>query len=100
MRLFGWVMLAIIGILATLMVSTIRYTSFKNVGPSSNKPFLILPLLSLLVAGIWFYSQYVLLALACFYAFHGLVLKAFGLIGRFRQSNSPKTDDRAASVDN
>jgi CDP-diacylglycerol--serine O-phosphatidyltransferase len=30
---------------------------FKSIGPSSNKPFVTLPLLSLLVAGIWFYSQ-------------------------------------------
>jgi CDP-diacylglycerol--serine O-phosphatidyltransferase len=99
MRLLGWVMLVVIGILAMLMVSTIRHTSFKNVGASSNKPFVILPLLALFVAGIWFYSQYVLLVMACFYAFHGLVLKAFSLLNRFRQPNVPKADDQVASAD-
>jgi len=73
------------------MVSKIRYTSFKNVGPKSNKPFIILPLISLLVAGIWFYSQWVLLLVATAYVAHGPLLKVWGLLNRFRpQSSRPE----------
>ena len=73
-------------LLAVLMVSRVRCTSFKNVGPKSNKPFIILPLLSLLVAGIWFYSHWVLLVIALAYVSHGPLLKVWGLLGRFRPS--------------
>lgn len=85
-HIFIWGVLAATGALAILMVSTIRYTSFKNIGPSSNKPFVILPMLSLLVVGIWFYSQWVLLLIASAYALHGPLLKVLGFPGRFRQS--------------
>jgi CDP-diacylglycerol--serine O-phosphatidyltransferase len=74
-----------VAILAILMVSTLRYTSFKSIGPKSNKPFIILPLFSLLLAGIWFYSQWVLLILATVYASHGPLLKLWGLINRLRR---------------
>jgi CDP-diacylglycerol---serine O-phosphatidyltransferase len=82
--------------LAILMVSTFRYTSFKNVGLKRNKPFIILPLLSLMVAGILFYSQWVLLILAALYVSHGPLLKAWGLINRFRRPVA-KVDEAAHS---
>ena len=87
-RMLSWGILIIVFCMAVLMVSSIRYTSFKNVGLSSNKPLVILPILSLLVAGIWFYSRWVLLALACIYVLHGPLMKAWNLAGRLRQSES------------
>jgi len=88
LRTYSWALLAGMATLAVLMVSKIRYTSFKNVGPKSNKPFIILPLLSLLVAGIWFYSQWVLLVIASAYVSHGPLLKVWGLLSRFRPQPS------------
>lgn len=96
-RMYSWVLLIGMTLLAVLMVSKIRYTSFKNVGPQSNKPLIILPLLSLLVAGIWFYSQWVLLILASVYVSHGLLMKVWGLMSRFRRP-STRTDDSANSA--
>ncbi len=93
-RLFSWILLVGMATLAILMVSTLRYSSFKNIGPSSNKPFITLPLLSLLVAGIWFYSRWVLLVLAAFYVSHGLILKLWGLINRLRRPMT-KAEDTA-----
>jgi len=84
-RIYTWLLLALVASLALLMVSTLRYTSFKNVGPSSNRPFIILPLLSLLVAGIWFYSKWVLLAIVMLYVLHGPVLKIWNLLNRLRR---------------
>ena len=82
--------------LAILMVSTFRYMSFKDVGLKRNKPFIILPLLSLMVAGILFYSHWVLLILAAVYCSHGPLLKAWGLINRFRRPVA-KVDEAAHS---
>ncbi len=91
-RIYSWVLLSGMAVLAVLMVSTVRYTSFKNIGPKSNKPFIILPLLSLLVAGIWFYSQWVLLLVASIYVSHGPLMKVWGLLNRFRRPSSRAED--------
>src|SRR5215468_4009697 len=88
LKAYSWALLVGMALLAILMVSSIRYTSFKNVGSKSNKPLFILPLLSLLLAGIWFYSQWALLVIASAYVSHGPLLKVWGLLGRFRTQSS------------
>ncbi|MCI0399998.1 MAG: phosphatidylcholine/phosphatidylserine synthase [Gammaproteobacteria bacterium] len=86
-----------VAILAILMVSTLRYASFKNIGPKSNKPFILLPLLSLFVAGVWFYSQWFLLLITSLYVAHGPLMKLWGLVHRFRRP-LPKPEDTAGSA--
>ncbi|MCG3162896.1 MAG: hypothetical protein JMDDDDMK_04257 [Acidobacteria bacterium] len=88
LRLYSWALLIGMTLLAVLMVSKVRYTSFKDIGPRSNKPLITLPLLSLLVAGIWFYSQWVLLLIALVYASHGPLMKLWALFSRFRRPSS------------
>ncbi len=95
LHLYSWALIVGMSALAVLMVSTFRYNSFKNVGPKSNKPFITLPLLSLLLAGIWFYSQWVLLILTTVYVSHGPVIKLWNLLSRpFRR----QIDDSSESV--
>lgn len=95
---FSWALLAMMALCAILMVSTFRYTSFKNIGPRSNKPFVVLPLLSLLIPAIWFYSEQVLLVLAVLYVTHGPVLKLWNLLSSRLRSSAAKTEERAESV--
>jgi CDP-diacylglycerol---serine O-phosphatidyltransferase len=95
-KAYSWALLVGMTLLAVLMVSKVRYTSFKNVGPKSNKPLIILPLLSVLVAGIWFYSQWVLLVIASAYVSHGPLMKVWGLLNRFRPQKS-RTEESASS---
>jgi len=94
----SWALLVGMATLAVLMVSSIRYTSFKNIG-RSNKPFITLPLLSLMVAGIWFYSQWALLFIATVYVSHGPLLKLWGLINRLRRP-LPNVEDASPSIEN
>jgi len=82
-RLYSTLLLMGMALLAVLMVSTFRYATFKDLGFKSNKPFIILPMLSLLLAGIWFYSQWVLLTIGTIYVLHGPLMKIWGLLGRF-----------------
>jgi len=96
-RIYSWVLLVGMALLAVLMVSRIRYTSFKNIGPRSNQPFITLPLLSLLVAGIWFYSHWVLLLIASVYVTHGPLMKVWGLLNRFHRPSS-RTEESANSA--
>lgn len=73
------------GLLSILMVSTLRYTSFKDIGFHTNKPFIALPFFSLVLALIWFHSQLVLLVLAVSYVLHGPLLKVWATLNRMRR---------------
>jgi CDP-diacylglycerol--serine O-phosphatidyltransferase len=101
LHLYSWALIVGMSALAVLMVSTFRYTSFKNVGPKSNKPFITLPLLSLLLAGIWFYSQWVLLILTTIYVTHGPLIKLWNLLSRpFRRQVDESSDPVPAEQKN
>ncbi len=93
-HIYSWLLLIGVTALAILMVSTVRYTSFKNIGLKSNKPFITIPLLSLIVAGILFYSHWVLLLLASVYVSHGPLMKVWCLIHRLRRPVA-KVDETA-----
>jgi len=97
-KAYSWALLVGMTLLAILMVSKVRYTSFKNVGPKSNKPLIILPLLSVLVAGIWFYSQWVLLVIASAYVSHGPLMKVWGLLNRFRPQTSRAEESASSEI--
>ena len=70
----------LVGFLSFLMISTIRYPSFKHIDLKSRKSHLNFYLLALMVALIYLYSQIVLLLIAGAYATSGFVLKMFHLI--------------------
>jgi CDP-diacylglycerol--serine O-phosphatidyltransferase len=67
----------LVGFLAFLMISTIRYPSFKHIDMRSRQSFANFYLLGLLVALIYLYSQVVLLLLATAYATSGFLLKLY-----------------------
>jgi CDP-diacylglycerol--serine O-phosphatidyltransferase len=63
------ILLAVLGV---LMVSTIRYTSFKTSGSGKRNLYLVL-LIAAVGMLIWLYSKYVVLLLAVIYVSHGVV---------------------------
>lgn len=71
-QFYTYLVMILIAVLGILMVSTIRYTSFKTVNFRGRSLYLVL-----LIAGtgmlIWLYSRYVLLVLAAAYVSHGLI---------------------------
>lgn len=73
--LSGWLWIILMGILAFLMVSTIRYPSFKHLNLRDPKSKFTVLVLAVLVALICVYSQYTLLILAAVYASSGLFSK-------------------------
>jgi len=70
----------LVGFLAFLMISTIRYPSFKHVDMRSRKSYVSFYLLALLVALIYLYSQVVLLILATVYATSGFLMKIYQMM--------------------
>ena len=87
----AWFLLFIVFILALLMVSTFRYTSFKDIGPRSNQPFIVIPVLTALIGSIYLYSEWMLLIMAAVYVLHGPVMKIAGLASRSRKTETAET---------
>lgn len=79
--MFGIAWLVIVACAAFLMVSRVRYYSFKVVDLRKKHSYLLIIVIGLIVWAIWAYSEPVLLALAMVYFLHGPVMR---LISRSR----------------
>jgi len=71
-QFYGILMIILLGILGLLMVSTLRYTSFKTVGTGKTNIYIVLLIVAIGMA-IWLYSQYALLILSALYVSHGVI---------------------------
>jgi CDP-diacylglycerol--serine O-phosphatidyltransferase len=80
-ELSSGLMMALIGVLGALMVSTLRYTSFKSVGTRRRSARVII-LLVALGALVWLFSRHVLLAITILYVLHGLVFRLGAIFRR------------------
>ena len=69
----GW--MGVVAILAFLMVSRMRYYSFKTLDLRRRRSYIAIVFLGLVIWGIWVYSEPVLLAIALTYALSGIVLR-------------------------
>ena len=70
----------IVGILGYLMVSRMRYWSFKTHNLRKRRSYLGIIVIGLIIGGIWFYSEPVLLTLGVTYALSGIVLRIISKI--------------------
>ena len=93
---FGIFMLVMVVVLAFMMVSSIRHSSFKGAGPHTRNPRLIIILITVLLAAVWFYSQWTLLVLASLYALHGIVGKLWSMA---RRRQTATTDPAELNVE-
>ena len=71
-RFYAVMAMVLLAVLGMLMVSTIRYTSFKNIGSGRRNLYLIL-VVAAVGMSIWLYSRYALLALSLVYVSHGVL---------------------------
>ena len=74
-HLYSGLMMALVGCLGALMVSTLRYSSFKTVGTRSRSARLAILMVAAIGMLIYLFSEYVLLILISIYVLHGLVLR-------------------------
>lgn len=75
-----FLLLGLVYVLSFLMISTIRYPGFKNLQLSRGRSPINILFLAVIVAGIYFYSEVVLLVLAATYISSGIVLKAYSML--------------------
>jgi phosphatidylserine synthase len=78
-------MIILMVVLGLLMVSTLRYTSFKTVGKGRQSVYLLL-IVAALGMLTWLFPQYMLFAIASTYVAHGIV---WYLISFFRPRKRP-----------
>jgi len=68
---FGIVWLGIVGVVAVLMVSRVRYYSFKALDLRRRRPYVAIIVIGLVVWAIWTYSEVALLTIALTYGLSG-----------------------------
>jgi CDP-diacylglycerol--serine O-phosphatidyltransferase len=73
--------LVMVGFLGFLMVSRMRYYSFKTLDLRKRRSYLAIIVIGVIFWGIFFYSEPVLLTIAITYAISGIVLR---IISKFR----------------
>ena len=74
-------MMVLMGFLSLLMVSTLRFTSFKSVGTGRRNARLVIAMIAL-TGLIYLYSHWVLLVLVIGYVVHGLLSRGLTSLGR------------------
>ena len=85
-QIYTLLLMALVGVLGVLMVSTLRFSSFKTVGTRSRGVRTIVLAGAAMGMLIFLYSRYVLPALVIGYILHGLLARVLGL---FRRRTEP-----------
>jgi hypothetical protein len=94
-RIYAGLLMLLVGLLSLMMVSTLRFSSFKTVGTSTRNMRPIILALALLVL-VFLYSRYVLLAIVVMYIMHGLLSRVAGVF--WRRGDSAETKIEANPV--
>ena len=83
----------LVGFLSVLMVSTLRFSSFKTVGTKrrSMRTLLLVVAVGML---IFLYSRYVLLGIVCLYILHGLLSRVIGMFHKRSEAAEPLVEEK------
>lgn len=87
-QIYSILLMALVGFLSVLMVSTLRFSSFKTLGTRSRSMRTIILAVAVGML-IFLYSRYVLLALVILYILNGLVSRLFGMFRRRSELTEP-----------
>jgi CDP-diacylglycerol--serine O-phosphatidyltransferase len=79
-RTIAVALMALVVGLSFLMISTIRYSSFKGAGTRNYHPRVLILALTFSVLAVWFYSRWSLLVLSVGYVTQGPIGKLWGII--------------------
>lgn len=77
--LYGSLLMGLVAILALLMISTLRYSSFKTLGAGKRSTIKAVPIIAAVGMLIWLFSRYVLLGIVGAYVLQGILLKLLTL---------------------
>src|SRR5579871_1378245 len=94
----GLVWLVLVPMVAYLMVSTWRFYSFKDIHFNTRQPFRLVVLLGVPFALIWFFSRWVLFAIALIYMFSGVWWRLQWIIRRRPSPPAPPVYEEASQT--
>jgi CDP-diacylglycerol--serine O-phosphatidyltransferase len=77
--LYAGLLMGVVAVLGVLMVSTIRYSSFKTLGAGNRRTIMVMPLIAAVGMLVWLFSRYVLLTIVLAYVLHGIIFRVFAL---------------------
>ena len=86
----AWLMVVLVPVVGIMMVSPVRYFSFKDISGQRRVPFFALLAIVLVLSVIALDPARVLLGFALTYAFHGPVLEAYRWLRRNKVETSAK----------
>jgi CDP-diacylglycerol--serine O-phosphatidyltransferase len=94
-HLYSVLLMLLVGILSILMVSTMRFSSFKTVGTRrrSMRTIMLVVAVGML---IFLYSRYVLLGLVCLYILHGLASRIIGMFRKRSDASDSLVEEKQA----
>jgi CDP-diacylglycerol--serine O-phosphatidyltransferase len=90
-RLFSVLLMVLVGLLSLMMVSTLRFSSFKTVGTGSRSMRTVIAVLAM-IGLIVLYSQVVLLGLVLAYIFYGLLSRVLSMFVRRGEQGDSKME--------
>lgn len=90
-RIYSGLLMILVGVLSLMMVSTLRFSSFKTVGTRSRSMRTIILTLAVGML-IFLYSQYVLLGIVISYILHGLLSRVAGMFWRRGDATEAKIE--------
>ena len=90
-RIYSGLLMVLVGLLSLMMVSTLRFSSFKTVGTKVRSMRTIILALSVGML-IFLYSQYVLLALVISYVLHALLSRVASVFWRRNETAEGKIE--------
>ncbi|HEY3582417.1 MAG TPA: phosphatidylcholine/phosphatidylserine synthase [Pyrinomonadaceae bacterium] len=98
-RIYAGLLMVLVGLLSLMMVSTLRFSSFKTIGTQTRSMRTIILALSVGML-IFLYSQYVLLAIVIAYILHGLISRLASIFWRRSDSAEAKIEPNPRSSHN
>jgi CDP-diacylglycerol--serine O-phosphatidyltransferase len=95
-KIYSILLMALVGFLSVLMVSTLRFSSLKTVGTRSRSMRTIILVVAFALV-IFLYSRHVLLGLAIAYILHGLLSRVFAMFRRKPERNESSVEIESTS---
>jgi CDP-diacylglycerol--serine O-phosphatidyltransferase len=77
--LYSGLIMGLIAVLGALMVSTLRYSSFKSMGGTKRSTTRVMLFIAAVGMLVWLYSRYTLLAIVSAYVLHGVLFRIASL---------------------
>ena len=90
-RIYSGLLMVLVGLLSLMMVSTLRFSSFKTVGTRVRSMRTIILALSVAML-IFLYSRYVLLGIVITYILHGLITRVAAVFWRRGEAPEAKIE--------